>query len=134
MATNLKIHPGSIRASPVPSGGVWEETKYHVFNLTYTKCLEFNMKKRFNVQNRQQNVLCQVVLKWVPLNFHPVLCLVNKKLNSVVENKYCWINCLMFDASIEFLEFILTRPNATKFVHPDTKNTRPYSLLFFVRL
>ena len=73
----------------------------------------------------------QAVLKWIPLDFHPVLRLVNKKWNSVVKNKYCRINYLMSDAKIELLEFVLTQPNVIKFKHPDTKNTSPYSILSF---
>ena len=65
-----------------------------------------------------------LLLSHIPRDFHPVLRLVNKKWNSVIQVKFSRPNKLLSYATTNLLEFIKQQPNVVKF-----NNASPFTLL-----
>ena len=55
------------------------------------------------------------ILKFIPIDFHPVCRLVNSKFNRCVKNTVCRLNRIIPYANISLLKFIQTQPNAHSF-------------------
>ena len=55
------------------------------------------------------------ILQFIPIDFHPVLRLVNSKFNRLISNKVCRLNRIMAYAEIDFLKFIRKQPNVRNF-------------------
>lgn len=68
------------------------------------------------------------ILKFIPIDFHPILRLVNKSWNSIIINKYSRINKLLKYADISLLQFISEQQNIVRFVLPNNMSS-PYTIL-----
>lgn len=56
-----------------------------------------------------------LIVQFVPIDFHPVLRLVNSKFNRVIANKVCRLNRIMPYAGVSLLQFIQTQPHVYNF-------------------
>ena len=66
------------------------------------------------------------ILQFIPIDFHPVLRLVNSKFNRLISNKVCRLNRIMAYAEIDLLKFIQNQPNVHTFTMG--KESSPYTL------
>ena len=56
-----------------------------------------------------------LILEFIPIDFHPVLRLVNKKFNNLISNKVCRLNRILPYTKISLLKFIRRQPNVRNF-------------------